>query len=126
MKSIIISFSIFVVMVFCIIFSVNYLNTICTKLENSNIQIEKSIQSNSWDEAYKNSQNFMADWKKYSSNLSIFSNHDEIEDINNESWKLIHHINHKNSEESLSSTNVIQNSLNHILEMQRLNIQNLF
>ena len=125
MKSTIISFSIFVLMIFCIIFSINYLNSICTRLQNSSMQIEKSIQLNSWNEAYKSSQDFMAEWKKYSPKLSIFSDHDEMEDINNESYKLMNYILHKNSEESLSSTNIIQNSLEHILEMQRLNIQNL-
>ncbi|MCI1944781.1 DUF4363 family protein [Clostridium luticellarii] len=126
MKSTIISFSIFVLMLFCIIFSINYLNTICTKLQDSNIKVEKSIQSSSWKEAYENSQNFMEEWEKYYPKLSIFSDHNEIEDISNESQKLLQHIKHKNSEESLSSANVIQNSLKHIREMQQLNIQNLF
>jgi hypothetical protein len=113
-------------MLFCIIFSINYLNTICTKLQDSNIKVEKSIQSSSWKEAYENSQNFMEEWEKYYPKLSIFSDHNEIEDISNESQKLLQHIKHKNSEESLSSANVIQNSLKHIREMQQLNIQNLF
>lgn len=126
MKSIIISFTIFVLMIFCIIFSVNYLNHICTRLQDSNLQVEKSIQLNSRDEAYKNSQNFTTEWKKYSPKLAIFSDHDEMEDISNEMRKLTQYINHRDSEESLSSTNVIQNSLKRIMEMQRLNIENLF
>ena len=68
----------------------------------------------------------MAEWKKYSSKLSIFSNHHEIDDINNELWKLLHHITYKNKEEALISIDIIKNSIYSILHIQQLNIENLF
>jgi hypothetical protein len=108
-----------------ILFSIQYLNTICNKLESSNIKIEKSIESNSWDEAHKNYEDFMVQWGKYSPKVSIFSNHNEIDNINSELWKLMQHITYRNGEESLASINVIKNLLHHILKMEQLNIQNL-
>lgn len=126
MKSTVISFSIFILMLFSIIFSINYLNSICTKLQNLNIEIEQAIESNNWDKSYKNSKEFAAEWKKDSPKLSIFSNHNEINDINNEFWKLVEHITYKNKEEALISIGVIKNSIYGILEMQQINMHNLF
>ncbi|ADK13366.1 DUF4363 family protein [Clostridium autoethanogenum] len=126
MKSSITSFTIFILMMLSILFSIQYLNTICSKLESSNIKIEKSIESNSWNEARKNYENFMIQWEKYSPKVSIFSNHNEIDNINSELWKLMQHITYRNGEESLASINVIKNLLHHILKMEQLNIQNLF
>jgi len=96
------------------------------KLQNLNTKIEQTLQSNNWEESYKNSEHFMSEWKKYSSKLSIFSNYNEIEDINNELWKLIHHTTYKNKEEALISVDIIKNSIYSILHMQQLNIENLF
>lgn len=126
MKSVITSFTIFILMILSIIFSINYLNNICTRLENSNIKIEKAIEANSWNEAYKDYENFMAQWETYSPKVSIFSNHNEIDNINSELWKLMQHITYRNGEESLASINVIKNLLHHILKMEQLNMQNLF
>ncbi|APM40942.1 DUF4363 family protein [Clostridium kluyveri] len=126
MKNTIISFSIFILMLFSIIFSIKYLNNTCIKLQNLNVKIEQAIQANDWEESYKNSEHLMAEWKKYSSKLSIFSNHHEIDDINNELWKLIHYTTYKNKEEALISVNIIKNSIYSILHMQQLNIENLF
>ncbi len=126
MKSSITSFTLFILMILSIIFSINYLNTICTRLESSTIKVEKAIESNSWDEARKNYQDFMVQWEKYSPKVSFFSNHNEIDNINGELWKLMQHITYRNGEESLASINVIKNLLHHILKMEQLNIQNLF
>lgn len=126
MKSTIISFSIFILMLFSIIFSLRYLNTVCMKLENLNTKIEQTLQSNDWKESYENSQHFMKEWKKYSSKLSIFANYNEIDDIDNELWKLVHHITYKNKEEALISIDIIKNSIHSILHMQQLHTENLF
>ena len=68
----------------------------------------------------------MTEWKKYSSKLSIFANYNEIDDINNELWRLVHHITYKDKEEALISVDIIKNSIYSILHMQQLNMTNLF
>ncbi|MFL0197670.1 DUF4363 family protein [Clostridium sp. WILCCON 0269] len=126
MKSTIVSFSIFILMLFSIIFSIHYLNSMCAKLQNLNMKIEQAVESNDWDKSYKNSEELTAEWKKYSPRLSIFSNNNEIDDINNELSKLMQHITYKSKEESLISISIIKNSIYGILEMQQLNMHNLF
>lgn len=126
MKSTIISFSIFILMLFCIILSIKYLNSTCTRLQNLNLSVEQSVRSNDWEKSYKNCQYLITVWDKYSTKISIFSNHNEINDINNELWRLLHHIAYRNKEEALISTDIIKNSIYSILHMQQLNTENLF
>lgn len=126
MRNVIASITIFIVMIIALLFSMSYLDNVCTKLENSTLQIEKSIESNSWEQAHNHSNKFMNEWKKYSPKVSIFSNHNEIDDINNELWRLTQHISYRNGEEALASTNVIKNLLKHIVESEKINMQNLF
>ena len=102
MKGVITSLTIFLVMVIGIFFSINYLNKVCTKLEVSTVQIEKDIEAHSWDKAYDDSLNFLKEWDKYSHKISIFSDHAEIDNVNNEIWKLTQYAKCKNEEESLA------------------------
>lgn len=126
MKGVITSITIFLVMVIGIFFSINYLNKVCTKLEALDTQIEKDIGSNSWDKAYDNSLIFLNQWDKYSSKISIFSDHAEIDNINNELWKLTQYAKCKDEEESLASVTTIKFLLRHIVDMERVNTQNIF
>jgi hypothetical protein len=126
MKGVITSVAIFLVMLIGIFFSINYLNKVCTKLEASTIQIEKDIEGHSWDTAYDNSLNFLKEWTKYSHKVSMFSNHAEIDNVNNEIWKLTQYTKCKNEEESLASAHVIKFLLKHIVDMEKVNSENIF
>lgn len=126
MRSIIISLTIFFVMILCIFFSINYLNKICAKLEVLNAQIETNINDKSWSKAYENSLQFLNDWDKYSHKVSIFTNHAEIDNVNNELWKLTQYTKCKNEEESLASSHVIRFLLEHIVKLEKVNMENLF
>lgn len=125
MKGLITSLSIFFIMLIGIFFSINYLNKICTKLEVSAVQIEKDITSHSWDKAYDNSLDLLNQWDKYSDKVSMFSNHAEIDNVNNEIWKLTQYTKCEDEEESLASTHVIKFLLKHIIDMERVNPQNI-
>lgn len=126
MKGVIISLTIFIIMFIGVFFSINYLNKICTKLEISTVQIEKDITAHSWDKAYDSSLDFLKQWDKLSDKVSIFSHHAEIDNVNNEVWKLTQYTKCKNEEEALASTHVIKFLLKHIVDMERVNPQNIF
>lgn len=126
MKSVITSLTIFFVMIVGIFFSINYLNKICAKLEVSMVQIEKDIDGHLWDKAYDDSLNFLEEWKKSSHKISFFSDHIEIDNVNNELWKLTQYTKCKNEEESLASAHVVKFLLKHIPEREMVNTDNVF
>lgn len=126
MKNIITSFVIFIAIMLSAIFSIRYLNGVCIKLEGLSMQIENNIQSNEWNKAYNNSLKFLNEWDKYSKKVSVFTHHAEIDNINNELWKLTQYTKEKNKDESLASAHVIKFYLKHIVEMEKVNLQNIF
>jgi hypothetical protein len=126
MKSIVASFIIFIVMLISIFISTNYLNSICKKLETLDMQIERNVETDSWNKAYSNSLKFLNQWEEYSQKVSIFVHHAEIDNINNELWKLTQYTKCKNKDESLASTHVLKFYLDHIADMEKVNPQNIF
>jgi hypothetical protein len=126
MKGFIVSITIFIAMIISIFFSINYLNKTCRKLETLNVQIERNIESNSWDSAYSNSLNFLKEWEKISPKISVFTSHAEIDNVNNELYKLTQYTKCKNEDEALASANVLKFLLNHISNMEKSNTQNIF
>jgi hypothetical protein len=126
LKSSITSISIFIIMVLFIVFSVHYLKIIDSKLIYSSNQIEKSLDSNSFDKADDFLKQFKINWNKYSNKMTMFTNNNEIDDINLELSELSQHIRFKNKEEALVSISSIRNIINSISDMERLSLQNIF
>lgn len=126
MKSIATSFAIFIVIIISILLSTSYLDKVCTKLQSLNIQIERDIDKNDWNKAYDNSIIFLKQWDNYSKKISVFVDHEEIDNINNELWKLTQYTKSKNKDESLASNHVVKFFLNHISDMEKINLQNIF
>lgn len=126
MRSSIAAIVMFIIMILCMLFSINYLKNTTAELEYSNTKIEEALNSNSFENASKSLNEFKNIWGNYSHNISIFTNHNELDDINVQIEKLTQNIAYKNKMESLISTNTISNILEGINEMEKLNIQNLF
>ncbi|AYD41250.1 DUF4363 family protein [Clostridium fermenticellae] len=126
MRNVIISFSIFVCIIAISVFSVIHINKICNNFEYLNTIIENQIDHNSFDTAYKTSIHFLNDWNKHSSILYMFTNHAEIDNIDNEVSKLTQYIKCKNKSEALASTHTIKVFLENISDNEKINIQNIF
>ncbi|NMM61504.1 DUF4363 family protein [Clostridium sp. P21] len=126
MRNLLAAFIIFTSMLLSLIFSINYLGRACTKLDTLNAQIERSIDTQSWDEAYNKSLILLDNWDNCTRKISIFVNHAEIDNINNEIWKLTQYTKCHNEDESLASNHVIKFLLKHIINMEKVNIQNVF
>ncbi|WP_032122257.1 DUF4363 family protein [Clostridium amazonitimonense] len=125
MKNIIISFSLFTIMVLTMIFSINYLNKSCASLRDTCDKLEDSISNEDWDISYEASLKFLDDIQKNSKLISIFIDHQELDNISNELYKLTQYIKGEIKEESLASLHVIKFYLNHVQELQKINVQNI-
>ena len=126
MKTVYISTTIFLIMLFSMIFSINYLDKACARLSVINITIENNIKIADWNKADNTSLLFLKEWQSYSHKLSLFIDHKEMDNINDELWKLTEYINCKNKDEALASNNVIKFFIDHINKMEKINTENIF
>jgi hypothetical protein len=113
-------------MVATILFSINYLNRITLNLQKLNDKLEDYITDNNWDKAYKSSLDFTEKWEKHSKTIKLFINHQEIDNIEMELWKLPQYVKEESKDEALASVHVLKFLLNHISNLEKVNLQNIF
>ncbi|MCY6356821.1 DUF4363 family protein [Clostridium sp. ZS2-4] len=126
MKNVIASFIIFMIMVFCILFSINYLENTCNHYKNIICSLEITIKDEAWDEAYKTTNILLENWKKESKIVSIFINHEYIDGMYVELLRLTQYVNCKNKSDSLASVHSIKFLVDDIIDFEKLSIQNIF
>lgn len=125
MKNVVISLTIFIIMIIIIAFSLNYLNKATDELRRLNDEIEQYINDSNWDKAYKSSIEYTEKWRDYSEKLKLFVDHQEMDQIEIELWKLPQYIKEKNKEESLASIHVLKFLIDHISELEKVSMQNI-
>lgn len=113
-------------MLFTLIFSINYLDKVCSKLDIINASMDNNIKEAAWEKADEASLMFLKEWQASSHKLSLFIDHKEMDNINDELWKLTQYINCRNKDEALASNNVVKFFIEHINKMEKINMQNIF
>ena len=126
MKNNILVLAIFITMIIAMSFSIKYLNKICSNLQKLNDEMELYITDNKWDKAYKISIDYTEKWEKHSKIIKVFVNHQEIDNIEMELWKLPQYIKENTKAESLASVHVLKFLLNHISDLEKVSLQNIF
>ncbi|AVP60894.1 DUF4363 domain-containing protein [Clostridium botulinum] len=115
----------FLILIFTL---VNYsfkLNTTCKNFMNQCDELEELVSSESWEKAYGKSLELFNDWQDNHFVISMVINHSEIDNINNELWKLTQYVKCKSEDESLASIHVVKFLLEHIIKMEKINIENI-
>lgn len=125
MKNVFISFLIFILMLFCIIFSVNYLNQIYCNIDTLNLQLENHIVNDEWESSNEIVNEIDKNWSKYSDKLFMFVNHQEIDSISSELKKLSQYILCQSKDESLASLHSINFFLEHIIKLEKISLENI-
>ncbi len=125
MKNVIISFSIFVIMIIGMFFSLRYVNKICLELTETCDKLEVTITSEDWKKSYDDSLELLNDLKKESRIISMFINHQEIDHMTNELFKFTQYVKEKSKDEALASLHAIKFYIENIQEIQNVNIQNI-
>lgn len=126
MKNVVISLIISAIMIVAMSFSIKYLNKVSQKLGRLNNDIEQQITDDNWDKAYKTSIEFTDKWNDYSKKIKLFSNHQEIDNIEMELRKLPQYIKEMTKDEALASVHVLKFLLDHIAELEKIKIHNIF
>lgn len=126
MKNLVISLIISVIMIFTMSYSIKYLNKVSQELASLNEKIMENINDNNWDKAYENTIELTEKWENYSKKIKLFLNHQEIDSIEVELKKLPQYIKEETKDESLAGTNVLKFFLNHIAELEKVKLENIF
>ncbi|NLK75572.1 MAG: DUF4363 family protein [Clostridiales bacterium] len=113
-------------MIFTISSSIKYLNTVSQNLSELNDEIEQNINDENWEEAYKITIEYTEKWQSYSKKIKLFLDHQEIDNIETELWQLPQYIKEKSKDEALASVYVLKYLLNHIADIEKIKIENIF
>ncbi|ERI92603.1 hypothetical protein HMPREF1982_02212 [Clostridiales bacterium oral taxon 876 str. F0540] len=126
MRNIIISVAVFLVMITGMFLSISYLNRTSANLQTLNDNLEQYISEDKWDKAYKASMDFTNQWEKHSKLIKLFVNHQEIDNVEMELWKLPQYVKEESKDEALASVHVLKFLLKHISNLEKVTIQNIF
>lgn len=126
MKNVITSFLIFFTLILCMSISLNHLDKICTTLEEKNDLLEEIISKEDWDKGYDEVLDLLEYIKSTSNTMSLFINHQEIDLIEGEIFKLTQYVKLQNKDESLASIHVIKFNVENIQRVQKVNLHTIF
>ncbi|SFB36022.1 DUF4363 family protein [Clostridium frigidicarnis] len=126
MKKMIISIIAFICLILSMNFSLKYLNNVTMELESKNDLLEELIVNEDWDKSYDEVISLLDFIDENSTKMSIFINHQEINSIESEVFKLTQYVKSKTYDESLASIHYIKFSVKNINRLQKINIENIF
>jgi len=126
MKNVLIAFSLFAIMMIGIFFSVNVINRSCAKLQDLNCDLENYIIKENYQDAYKLSLSYIAQWNKVSKFLTIYEHHEDLDHIDSEILKLTQYIKIKDKSESLATVHNMKYLVEHIMSHEKVSISNVF
>ncbi|MBU3184113.1 DUF4363 family protein [Clostridium estertheticum] len=126
MKNVLIAFSLFIIMMVGIFLSVNIINVKCSKLQDLNCTLESYIIKEKYQDAYELSLTYIAEWKKTSKLLTIYTHHEDLDNIDSEILKLTQYIKIKDKSEGLATVHVMKYLVDHIMSHEKVSISNIF
>nr|WP_286207966.1 DUF4363 family protein [Clostridium caldaquaticum] len=106
--------------------SINYLNKISLNIQNLNDKLEEYIMNEDWNKAYETSMDYTQKWEKHAKLIKIFVNHQEIDNVEMELWKLPQYVKEQTKDEALASVHLLKFLIKHISSLEKITIQNIF
>lgn len=126
MKNIFVSIILFIMLLLLIILPPRYLSRICGTLTDKTDDIELLVSNENWDDSYILSVQLLESWQEDKNVFTIFAPHDEIDDVNMEIYKLSQYVKSRDKSESLASIHLIKFLVNHLNELNKVSLQNIF
>lgn len=126
MKNVLLSAALFICVLGFSIYSIIHINKVCTSMLLIDSKIENSVKDSSWKEAEKNLKTFAKEWDNHSNMLSVYVHHAETDDISMEVEKLSQAIKYKDAKDSMESAHTLEFLINHIRNLEKINMQNIF
>lgn len=103
-----------------------FLNNTSYSLLNSIYVIQFNIDNENWDISYNEIVKLKSEWEKNKRVWSALIHHDEIDKISENLELLTEYIKAKDKTNSLSHIAVLRKYIEHIPEMDKLSLENIF
>ncbi|MEG2348060.1 MAG: DUF4363 family protein [Clostridia bacterium] len=87
---------------------------------------KNSLNNDKFDLAYENAKDLKNTWTELKKIWQIFINHSEIDEVDSSVTELISYILSNDKIEAMAKIDLLQRDFNHIVENQKVNIQNIF
>lgn len=125
MRNLIMSIALFFAVLLLASFSLRHLKEIENHMLRLTTRIEIEVSEKEWKDAYDSSIEFLETWEKESKIIAIFVHHEELDNINNEIWKLTQYTKCEDRDDSLASVHTLKFLIKHIINLEKINMQNI-
>ena len=126
MKNVAIAFILFLILIAFMITSNNktqhFLKEIIETCEN----LEVLINDESWEAAYEVANKFHKKIDKKTSEMGLYLNHQQVDDITHELYGLTQYIKEEEKADSLAGVHSIKHSAKVVRDLQKFSIENIF
>jgi len=126
MKNILIALIIFSSLLGFVYYADYTLIKLCEDITLTSDEIKVSIEEGNWDEAYENSTILMSFIEDNSLLTSVYINHNDFDNLQDEALQLSIYTNCKNTMESLISVDTLRNSALNLISLHKTNVKNIF
>lgn len=126
MKNLLIALIIFCSLLGFVYYADYTLLKLCENITTSSDKIELSIEEGNWDEARENSNILMELIEENGLIVSVYINHNDFDNLQDEALQLSIYTSCKNNMESLVSVKTLKNSALNLISLHKTNIKNIF
>ena len=126
MKNILIAIIIFSSLLGFVYYADYTLLKLCENITTSSDEIKFLIEEGNWDEAHENSTILMELIEENGLIVSVYINHNDFDNLQDEALQLSIYTSCKNTMESLVSVNTLKNSALNLISLHKTNIKNIF
>ncbi|HEY5563259.1 MAG TPA: DUF4363 family protein [Clostridiaceae bacterium] len=117
---------IFFSMLIILIFSLSYLNDSCKELSKINNALRNQVEKENWKGSAQLLEDFSRSWEKRSIIITVFVHHQELDVLSEEIVRTKTYIKEQEKVDALAAISTVDFQLKHIIDLEKVNIQNIF
>lgn len=126
MKNIIVSIFIFFLLCLCLFLIDSNIVNVLTYISKTSTQIESLIEENNLEEAKVLSKELYDTLEIKDLLTSVYLNHSEYDILSDEATKVYIYLQENEIPDTLSALRILKNNAENLLELQKINLKNIF
>ena len=126
MKNIAIASILFIILIALMVASNSKTQSFLDEIVKTCENLEELINDESWEEAYDVANKFHKRIDKKTSELGLYLNHQQVDEITHELYGLTQYIKEKEKADALAGVHSIKHSAKVVKELQKFSIENIF